>query len=1283
MPMSFSQTQLWIADKMDHVAGLYNIFETFRLSGELDKHALVNAITCLIKRHEVLRTVYPSGEYQLILPAPETFSVSFISLETTPEPSDLDNILRAEMHAHFDLESDLMLRVQVLSSPGQQHYLSLNTHHIASDGWSMDIMRREISALYNAFTAGHEASLQPLTLQVADIAFWQRKQTDNHKTNELINYWKKQLKGCAPLHSLPLDFPRTPESHGKGADIHKKLPQSLTDAFEKYCIDYNATPFMGMYSLFSLILSQVSGEQDVVIGTTNANREIAGCEGLIGYFVNSLVLRLDVPRTGRFSDLLMKSRDVTIEAYAHQSLPFERLVSECAPVRDSTYHPLFQISINMVNTRQSPLKLHGLDVEEIALATSSSPFDLTLHIFVEEGHYNLVWEYNPTLFMSQTIESYHRQFESLMRRILSQDLVSLDELEHHEDPLQQEIISLGTGQQVDIQERSFTGMWLRQVKHTPNAIVYDDKLVSFSYQEIDAKSDQLAVKLLAAGVSNLQPVGIYLPRSVEMLIAIVAIFKAGSYYVPLDYNGPSDRNTYILHDANVDHVISSYDDASTMGVVCIDPYSLGAELADFGFSLNECALAYAMYTSGSTGQPKGVEVTQHGLANYLTYCKHTYLNKDVTRSLWHGPLTFDATLTSLLAPVVMGLRLTALPMGQELELLSQEIYGESALIKITPAHLSILTPCLNMVESHKAGHVFVIGGENLTWEILTPWLKAFPNARFFNEYGPTETVVGCCVYEVSRICQNKRGSVPIGRPIFNTQLFVMKENRPSLPYQKGELCIAGPGVANGYIRREELTADKFTSLHLNFLTPVRVYRSGDIVAWQRSKELMYYGREDAQIKINGYRIELQEIVHAIQHCTAIRDVVVIVKDKLLLAFIQNNGDDSLLSEGSVKADLIKLLPHYMVPNRVLFLDSLPVTDSGKFDRNKMASIDHESPSSTHVLPNSMEEVCIHKLWIEILTLNRPVSIDENFFELGGSSLHAVKLTIRINQCFDVSMSPREVLLNPTIRGLSNYITGKKISEDWQPHTCLIERNAGRTTYFIPGVCGQSAMFLAFADVLRNFTNSIVLEHKGLNGRQPPFELYQSMLDAWLLSIESTQRGGKIILCGHSFGALIAHDLAWLLEQRGYQPLIIMLDACFEDVGADVEELSGNHLTQLITDIYGVTLSEQSTMAIGFKSVYDQHAKFICDYTPLGKIRSPLLYLMAEESPHSGKKNVEQWLEHWAGRYSLSSIRGDHHTMLYRENISTCCSVLEDFIKEDLNALLSLKVGVTPWGVSAS
>nr|WP_244183496.1 AMP-binding protein [Xenorhabdus kozodoii] len=468
-----------------------------------------------------------------------------------------------------------------------------------------------------------------------------------------------------------------------------------------------------------------------------------------------------------------------------------------------------------------------------------------------------------------------------------------------------------------------------------------------------------------------------------------------------------------------------------------------------------------------------------------------------------------------------------------------------------------------MAESHKVAHIFVIGGESLTWETLEPWLKAFPNARFFNEYGPTETVVGCCVYKVNRACQNRRGSVPIGRPIFNTRLFVMKGNKPSLPYQKGELCIASPGVANGYLNREQITAEKFTYLHLQPFAPVRVYRTGDIVSWERSKELMYFGREDAQIKLNGYRIELQEIVHAIQYCTAISDVVVIEKDKTLLAFIQSDGDGGSLSEGSVKADLIKVLPHYMVPHRIIFLASLPITDNGKFDRHKMAGMEPESLRPVRVFPNSMEEICIHKLWLEILSL------------------------------------------------------------------------------------------------------------KGLNGQQLPFESYHTMLDTWLLSIESTHQGGKIILCGHSFGALIAQDLAWLLEQKGYQPLIIMLDACFEDTGGDAEELSGNHLTQLIADIYGVMLPEHSSMAVGFKSVYEQHVKFICDYSPSGQISSPLLYLMAEESPHSGKESVELWLSRWAGRYILSSVRGGHHTMLYRENIATVSSLLEDFIMENLNAPLSM------------
>ncbi|KGJ88579.1 condensation domain-containing protein, partial [Colwellia psychrerythraea] len=817
---SFPQQRLWFVDKLGRGSHQYNISAALKLSGTLKPEALEKAFSSIVSRHETLRTYFVAGDdgqpVQKIQNV-DGFDVVTIDLSTIEAKNQQEEVIRyvdQETTYNFNLNSDFMLRVHVLKLSDAEHILLVTMHHIASDGWSVGVLITEFSTLYAAYAQGKGNPLAPLAVQYADYAHWQRNGIEGKVLDKQLSFWTNQLAGLPIIHSLPLDLPRPSKQRFAGHIYSCNMSKTKLDVFEQYCKDNGATLFMGLHAVFSVLLARYSNETDIVIGSPVANREQPEVEPLIGYFANTLVLRSDLSDKPTFNALLAQSKKTLLDAYANQQVPFEQVVEQLQPERSLSYSLLFQVMLVLQNNVQGSEELPDLTLSHVKQKNTVSKFDLTLNIMKNDEGLRVRWEYNTDLFKVETIKCLAEHFERLFEGLLSApennvfDVKMLSEPEYY-----QQLTTWNDTAVIYPKDKCIHELFEAQVEKTPNAIaaVFEDQ--KLNYSELNNKVNQLAHYLIEQ--KQVKPdtlVGICMERSLEMVIAIFAVLKAGGAYVPLDPDFPKARLAYMLQDANLsivltqiklrgkisinDNQLEYLDDSmflqhlSDYSTDNIDPLSQG---------LTSKHLAYVIYTSGSTGKPKGVMVPHSAVVHYLAHAVENYLTDNIVGSVLSSPLSFDATVTTLLTPLMAGRKIVILPEKQDLVVEGLINYFNAEydyLFKITPAHLELLSTC-NI--SGNAQHIVVIGGEQLTTRCLMPWKRdLLPNTIYVNEYGPTETAVGCSTYWIRELqdLEYDVHAVPIGQPINNIKFYVLYNGQPIPLGAIGELYIGGDGVTH-------------------------------------------------------------------------------------------------------------------------------------------------------------------------------------------------------------------------------------------------------------------------------------------------------------------------------------------------------------------------------------------------------------------------------------------------------------------------------------------------------
>ncbi|HEX7737139.1 MAG TPA: amino acid adenylation domain-containing protein, partial [Ktedonobacteraceae bacterium] len=1016
-PLSFAQQRLWFLDQWEPESPLYNIPLAIRLTGSLDVCSLEQALGTLMQRHESLRTTFLTRDaqpVQVISPS-LPLALPLVNLEGISEverAASVHHLAGEEAHRPFALSQGPLLRVRLLRLSTREHTLLVTIHHILADGWSLGIFVRELAVLYAAFATGQPSPLGNLSLQYMDYALWQREWLQGELLEEHLAYWKRQLKDAPPALDLPTDHPYPARQTFHGSRSAFRLPQSLAEALKRLSSQREATLFMTLLAAWQILLFRQSGREDILVGTPIANRTRRELEPIMGCFVNTLVLRGNLAGDPSFLEFLGRVRETTLDAYAHQDLPFERLVSELALERETSRNPLFQVMFTLQSTVVRELISANLVFgfgptnPEVVVA------DLALSLWEGEDGISGSCEYNTDLFEEATIKRLIQHFQVLLGSIVADPEKRVSALPILTATDQQQLLVAWNATSQPLSPACFHQLFEEQARRSPCAIAVVAEEGMLSYEELNERANQLARYLQTLGVGPDVMVGLCLERSLNLMVGLLAILKAGGAYLSLDPTYPAERLAFMLRDARTrvlltrEHLRPLFppEAAQARTVLCLETAreEIGAQAV-----LNpRCLilpqhLAYVIYTSGSTGAPKGAMITHEGLVNYLMWATKHYEVAESSGTLVHSSLSFDLTVTSLFTPLLVGRRVVLLSEGYGVEKLGAALVEEQtgSLVKVTPAHLGNLRSLFPVEQIARSVRTLIIGGEALETGQVAFWQKVAPHMRIYNEYGPTETTVGCSVYEVS-VRNREQGSVPIGKPIANTSLYILDARARLVPIGVvGELYIGGAGLGRGYLGRSDLTAEGFIPHPFSQEPGARLYRTGDLARYLPDSSIEFLGRADEQIKLRGYRIEPGEIESMLQQHPAIREAVVLARsgqadEKRLVAYLVIAQKTMRLDD--IRAWLEARLPHYMLPSDLVLLQRLPLTRNGKIDRREliMLELQRHGEEGAMVAPRGPLEELVAETWGQVLGRER-VSIHENFFALGGHSLLATQAVARL------------------------------------------------------------------------------------------------------------------------------------------------------------------------------------------------------------------------------------------------------------------------------------------------
>ncbi|MDZ7269341.1 MAG: amino acid adenylation domain-containing protein [candidate division KSB1 bacterium] len=1035
LPLSFAQQRLWVLDQLDPESPAYNLPLALRLTGALDKTALQHSLDEIFRRHEGLRTTFAGGNVQprqiIAPPAPVPITeIDLQALRRAEQEKQVVALAEAEALKPFKLSAGPLLRVTLLRLSEREHVLILVMHHIISDAWSLGVLFRELVTLYEAFASGRPSPLPELRIQYADFAHWQRQWLQGEVLETQAAFWRKQLAGV-PVLELPGDFPRPAVQTFNGRRRPFELPHSLTEGLSVLCLEENVTLFMVLLAAFQTLLHRYTGQTDLAVGAPIANRSRVEIEPLIGFFVNTLVYRSDLSGDPTFRELVRRVKEVALNAYSHQDVPFERLVEMLQPERDLSHSPLFQVMFIFQNTPVPATSLAGLQVSPVDFQAGTAKFDLTLTLFDGQERLRGSLEYNSDLFKAETIERMLHHFLTLLRSLAGDPDQRLSEL-----PLltaserRKLLVEWNATGRAYSRDRCVHELFEAQAATAPDrtAAVFGQQAIS--YGELNRRANQLAHHLRALGVGPETLVAVCLERSLEMLIALLAVHKAGGAYVPLDPAFPADRLAYMLEDSQAAVLLTQQSLLETLphqqaAVLCLEAQAraiAGRPADNPGRLATPQNLAYVIYTSGSTGKPKGVQVQQGAVVNFLESMREAPGMHAGDVLLAVTTLSFDIAGLELFLPLLVGGRVviasreTASDGTALLQLLTE---SRATIMQATPATWRML---LAAGWQGSPNLKILCGGEAMPAELAQALLPRC--AELWNLYGPTETTIWSTLQKVEHVTG---GFIAIGRPIANTQIYILDAAYNPTPVGiAGELYIGGEGLARGYLNRPALTAEKFVPHPLATQLGERLYRTGDLARYLPDGTIEFIGRIDHQVKIRGFRIELGEIESVLTRHPQIKQAVVIARedvpgDKRLVAYLVT---DKTAAPGvtELRQWLRQSLPDYMLPAAFVFLESFPLTPNGKVNRRALPrpELSDRGRETEYVAPRDAREEKIAALWRELLAHER-IGVFDNFFHLGGHSLLATQLVTRLRQVFGVPVPLRRVFEDPTIAGLAAYL----------------------------------------------------------------------------------------------------------------------------------------------------------------------------------------------------------------------------------------------------------------------
>ncbi|MEG4226170.1 amino acid adenylation domain-containing protein [Microcoleus sp. N9_B2] len=1230
-PLSFAQQRMWFLHQLDPESGLYNIPIALYLVGPLQIATLEQSLIEIVRRHESLRTTFPSVDgdpVQLIAPT-LTVTLSVIDLQALPivkQDAEVQRLALAEANYTFDLTQLPLVRSTLLQLGPESHVLLVTFHHIVFDGWSIGVLMQELSTLYIAWSTGQPSPLPELPLQYADFACWQRQWATESVMETQLRYWKQQLSGCPALLQLPTDRPRPSVQRFRGRTELFQVNPEVAGRLNILSQQSGATLFMTLLSVFAILLSRYSGQENVVIGSPIANRTRGDIESLIGFFVNTLALRIDVSGNPTFAELIERVRDVALDAYTYQDLPFERVVAQLQPDRNASYHPLFQVMFVLQNAPTEQLQLPGVVVTALEIETVTSKFDLLLSL--EEGAAGLkgLLEYNTDLFDTPTMTRMVGHFQILLEALATNPRRRISELPLLSAAEQQQLLVDWNHTDTNYpQDACIHELFEAQAEQTPDAVALVFGEQQLTYQQLNSRANQLAHYLQTLGAGPEVLIGVCFDRSLDAIVSLLAVLKAGSAYLPLDPAYPQDRLEFMLSDAALSvlltqqHLTEKLPDTEAK-IVCLEQVreEINAQSEDNLAHLAQAEnLAYVMYTSGSTGKPKGVCVVHRGVVRLVKNTDYaSFSAAEVFLQL--APISFDASTLEIWGALLNGAQLVVFPPGTP----SLAELGEAiGLYKVTILWLTAGLFHLMVderIEDLKGLRLLLAGGDVLSVPHVQKLLREAPKCQLINGYGPTENTTFTCCFAIARDSQISN-SVPIGRPIANTQVYILDRHLQPVPIGvPGELYAGGAGLARGYLNHPDLTAERFIPNPLianqedgwknaeersvSSLLPSanHLYKTGDLARYLPDGNIEYLGRIDNQVKIRGFRIEIGEIEAVLAGHLDVSQVSVAVQldasgNKCLAAYVVP-GPGKILAANTLRSFLQKRLPDYMIPAGFVFLDALPLNPNGKVDRHALASQKWQSASvapdqTIAVAPRDKLEFQVKQIWEQVLGINS-VGIRDNFFEIGGHSLLAARLLAEVEKVFGKKLPLSAIFQSPTVEQLADILREPEWSSP-SPSMVVIQPGTGsyKPPLFCIHVLGRGLEF--YRPLLNHLEQSqaiLGLSTQIMDENLAPPNRVEELAAYYIKEMQVFQPHGPYFMLGVSFGGTVAFEIARQLDAKGEKVALLgLLDTYGPDAFKNLPQVKrGQRAMKVLHMTPGVFLRKtQSNLAGKVESITNQ------------------------------------------------------------------------------------------------
>ena len=1275
--VSFAQERLSFLDRLEPGGAAYNIPIALALLGPLDEQALARSIDVVVERHEALRTTFEQNEQGRTVAVVHAAQAGRLQLQALGGATQetVQALAEQEAMTPFVLAEGPLLRASLHRLSSQSHVLLLTLHHIVGDAWSIAVLVQELKALYEAFTAGKGPQLPALPIQYADYAAWQRRWLDSERLAEQTAFWKSHLTGAPVALDLPTDRPRRAVQTFRGQAFSRPLGADLSASVDAQARRLEATPFMVLLATFNVLLARHANQSDIVVGTPIANRTRVETEPLIGLFVNTLALRTDLSDAPEFAQLVARTKEMTLAAYARQDLPFEKVVEALHLPRDLSRSPVFQVMFTMQSAELPALALPGLDVRPLPVEATAAKFDLTLELAPSGGAagYAARWEFNPDLFDRATIERMAGHYETLLGAAVTEPRMRVDRLPLLSPKEQRQLLWEwnDTARSRDT-ETVLPTLFEAQARRSPDSVALLCGANVLTYRELAQRARSIAARLQARGVGPEVCVGVCVERSTDLVAALLGVMMAGGAYVPLDPSYPRERLAYMLSDAACPVVVAQRNTAAlfagcaTATLLLDGPDESAPAPALVPITVRPEQIAYVIYTSGSTGRPKGVQVSHRALANFLaTMGERPGLSASDTL-LAVTSVSFDIAALELYLPLVKGARIVLAEReaaADGAQLVALAVAHGATVLQATPSTFWLMLAAGWPASVRPKA---LCGGEALP-DALRQALQPHVSA-LWNMYGPTETTVWSTVHRVDGALTS------IGRPIGDTVVRVLDEVGQLCPVGvAGELYIGGTGVARGYIGRPALTAERFVPDPWG-APGTRMYRTGDAVRWLPDGTLAYVGRLDHQVKLRGFRIELGEIEAAVTRHPGVKQAVAVVRDETsgdrrLVAYVVRDTTEP--GEDDLRTSVGRVLPGHMVPSAFVFLPALPLTLNGKVDRKALPAPAERPVHCGYLAPEGAAEQAIATVWLELLARER-IGRHDDFFAIGGHSLLAAQMLERLRREYGLRPMLKDLFEAPTIAALA-----ARLSRPSQtvPAHAIVMRPGQQKLFLVHPIGGGIAAYRPLVQALPDHVGAVAFQAAGLDDDAAPCDSLPAMASRYVSELLQIQPVGPYQLAGWSMGGLVAFEMALQLQHRGHEvSLLALLDApapseaavvptCAWPIGeylADLAYLEGRplpfkawELDRLMADPARDTVAVSAARTAGLVpasiddavlvrrvAVFEAHWAAMRSYRAQATFGADMTLLQASD----GRLAKANW-KRWAAHVTCVTVPGDHYRML--------------------------------------